>query len=351
MSSGTDVLVVSLGTTLGWRLADEVFLGQLERAGVSTAVVSMRFGAAGKLRRGYPLNDFVEMHAARRATIAAVRERRPRAVVLSSTTAAMLSPRLDVPYAVRLDAPAAMNRPGALCAPVRLLERRGLGRARLTLPMSEAARAALPDTAAPAVVVPPPVEPSGPGPVARGRLAVAYVPDPKAKGLDVLAAAWAAARPPDATLEVYGLDPRWARSYLGDAGLDEPPGMKLMGTVPRERFRARVREAHAYVGGARWEDFGQAPLEALADGTLLVTVPSGGPFEALRLARQLDSSLVAPAIAPDGLAAAIRTALELPEERVRAYRARALELLAPLRADAVQATVAGEVVPALLAGG
>ena len=123
-----------------------------------------------------------------------------------------------------------------------------------------------------------------------------------------------------------------------------------MGTVPREHFRARVREAHAYVGGARWEDFGQAPLEALADGTLLVTVPSGGPFEALRLARQLDSSLVAPAIAPDGLAAAIRTALELPEERVRAYRARALELLAPLRADAVQATVAGELVPALLAG-
>ena len=112
MSSGIDVLVVSLGTTLGWRLADEVFLGQLERAGVSTAVVSMRFGAAGKFRRGYPLNDFVEMHAARRATIAAVRERRPRAVVLSSTTAAMLSPRLDVPYAVRLDAPAAMNRPG-----------------------------------------------------------------------------------------------------------------------------------------------------------------------------------------------------------------------------------------------
>jgi hypothetical protein len=36
---------------------------------------------------------------------------------------------------------------------------------------------------------------------------------------------------------------------------------------------------------------------------------------------------------------------------VRAYRARALELLAPLRADAVQATVAGEVVPALLGSG
>ena len=348
MSAGTDVLVVSLGTTLGWRLADEVFLSQLERAGVSAAGVSMRFGAAGRLRRGYPLNDFVEMHAARRAIIAAVRERRPRALVLSSTTAAMLAPRLDVPYAVRLDAPAAMNRPGVLCAPVRALERRGLARARLTLPMTEAARAALPAEAAPALVVPPPVEPSGPGKEARGRLAVAYVPDPKAKGLDVLAAAWAAAGLTDATLEVYGLDPGWARSYLAEAGIAEPPGMELLGTVPRERFRARVREAHAYVCGARWEDFGQAPLEALADGALLVTVPSGGPFEALRLARELDGSLVAPAIEPDGLATAIRAALELPEERVRAYRARALELLAPLRAESVQATVTRELVPALL---
>ena len=350
MNAGTGVLVVSLGTTLGWRLADEVFLSQLERAGVSAAAVSMRFGAAGRLRRGYPLNDFVEMHAARRAIIAAVRERRPRALVLSSTTAAMLAPRLDVPYAVRLDAPAAMNRPGALCAPVRALERRGLGRARLTLPMSEAARAALPAEAAPSLVVPPAVEPSGrAGPDARERLAVAYVPDPKAKGLDVLAAAWGGAGLTDATLEVYGLDPGWARSFLADAGLAEPPGMRLLGTVPRERFRARVREAHAYVCGARWEDFGQAPLEALADGALLVTVPSGGPFEALRLARELDGSLVAPAIEPDGLAAAIRAALELPGERVRAYRARALELLAPLRAEAVQATVTRELVPALLA--
>ena len=42
-------------------------------------------------------------------------------------------------------------------------------------------------------------------------------------------------------------------------------------------FRARLRRARVFVHGARWEDWGQAPLEALADGALLATVPSGGP--------------------------------------------------------------------------
>ena len=67
-----DVLLVSLGTTLGWRVADEMLLEQLRRAGASTAAVSVALGAADRLRRGYPLNDLVEMHAARRAVRSAV---------------------------------------------------------------------------------------------------------------------------------------------------------------------------------------------------------------------------------------------------------------------------------------
>ena len=177
-----DVLVVSLGTTLGWRVADRLFIDQLERAGASAVAAAVAFGAAGRLRRGYPLNDIVEMHAARRATRTAVARHSPRAIVFSSTTAAMLAPALEVPYAVRLDAPAAMNRPGARNAVLHALERRGLGRARLTLPLSGAAHEVLPPGSAPAVVVPPPVEPSGPLSEEREPLAVAYVPDPKAKG-------------------------------------------------------------------------------------------------------------------------------------------------------------------------
>jgi hypothetical protein len=345
----TDVLLVSLGTTLGWRVGDRHFVEQLRRAGADAEAVTVRFGLTGRLRRGYPANDFVEMVAARRATAAAVYAYRPRAVVLSTTTAAMLVPELGVPYAVRLDAPARLNRPGARNAPLRALERRGLRRARVVLPWSHAAVSELPDGAAPAIVVPPPVVPSGERADEDPRLAVAYVPDPKAKGLDVLCAGWAAAGlGHGARLAVYGLDRGWAREHLRRAGVPEPPGVEWPGIVPAPEFRAALRRARAYVGGARWEDFGQAPLEALADGALLATVPSGGPFEALALARELDPALVAGSLAPAGLGAAVRAAFELPDERVRAYRRRAAELLAAYRPEAVQAVVGERVLPALL---
>jgi hypothetical protein len=345
----TDVLVVSLGTTLGWRHTDRLFVEQLRRADVRADAVTVRFGLAGLLRRGYPLNDLVEMHAVRRALETALAEHEPRAVVLSTTTAAMALPELSVPYAVRLDAPARMNRPGARNRLLHVLERRGPSRARLTLPLSRSAIAELPPGSAPAVVVSPPVEPSGPAGDERERVAVAYVPDPKAKGLDVLVAGWAAAGVPDARLEVYGLDPDWARSHLRRSGVPEPAGLELRGTVPARDFRARTRAARLYAGGARWEDFGQAPLEALADGALLATVPSGGPFEALRLARELgEPSLIASEVGGEALGAAIRAAFELPDERVRAYRAAALKALRPFQPEAVQKTVEQEVLPRLL---
>jgi glycosyltransferase involved in cell wall biosynthesis len=343
-----DILLVSLGTTLGWRVADRLFLEQLERAGASAAAVSVRFGLAGRLRRGYPANDLVEMVAARRALRAALDRDRPRAVVFSSTTAAMLAPRLELPFAVRLDAPARINRPGTRNAVLHALERRALARARLTLPWSRAAREALPAGSAPAVVVPPPVEPSGEPADEREWLAVAYVPDPKAKGLDVLVAGWSAAAVEGARLAVYGIDPEWARRHLERTGVAEAPSVEWPGMVPGAEFRAATRRARVFAAGARWEDFGQAPLEALADGALLATVPSGGPFEALRIARTLEPSLVAARLEPAALGRAIRAAFELPDERARDYRRRARELLRPFRAEAVEETIAREVLPALL---
>jgi hypothetical protein len=225
-------------------------------------------------------------------------------------------------------------------------------RARITIPFSVAGAEALPPGAARSIVVSPPVDPSSAGGDSgapeRERLAVAYVPDPKAKGLDVLVAGWAAAALPDARLEVFGLDPDWARSHLRRSGVPEPATLDLRGTVPAAQFRARLRAAHAYVAGARWEDWGQAPLEALADGALLATVPSGGPYEGLPLARRLDPSLVATAIDGAALAPAIRAAFEMPEERVREYRERAAELMRPYRSETVQETVTSELLPALL---
>jgi glycosyltransferase involved in cell wall biosynthesis len=347
--SRPDVLLVSLGTTLGWRVADEMLLAQIERAGASTAAVSIGRGAADRLRRGYPLNDFVEMHAARRAVRTAVERREPRALIVSSTTAAMLLPRLPMPYAIRLDAPARLNRPGARNAALRSLERRAMRRALLTIPFSVAGAEALPEDSGRAIVVSPPIDPSSRElAAAREPLAVAYVPDPKAKGLEVVVGGWAAAAIEGARLEVYGLEPDWARAHLHRTGVAEPDSLDLRGMVPANEFRAALRRARVFIHGARWEDWGQAPLEALADGALLATVPSGGPYEGGRLARQLNASLIADRIEAGALAPAIRAAFELPDDDIQTYRERATELLKPYRSEQVQETVARELLPALL---
>ena len=191
------------------------------------------------------------------------------------------------------------------------------------LPWSRAARAALPPGSAPAVVVPPPVERSGDLPWRRDPVAVAYTPDVKAKGLDLVCAAWAAARIPGARLRVFGVERDAALAHLARSGTPVPENAEFLGKRPAAEFRAALRGALAYAGGARWEDFGQAPLEALADGALLATVPSGGPFEALALARELAPALVAPSLEPEGLAAALRAAFSLHEDDAHAYRQRA----------------------------
>jgi hypothetical protein len=375
-----DVLLLSLGTTLGWRAADAVFVEQLRAAGASVAAVTVSMGATARLRRAYPVTDLVEALAARRALRSALRRERARALVISSTTAAMLADVEGLPYAVRLDAPARLNRPGAHNACLHVLERRALTRARLVLPWSHAALDALPAGAAPAIVVPPPVASSGqlsrqPAPVGgegspravepataeghsgepavepaarRERVAVAYTPDVKAKGLDVVCAGWAQAGVPDSRLLVFGVDRDRAASHLQRAGVSLPASVQFLGKTPPGEFRAALRRARAYVGGARWEDFGMAPLEALADGALLVTVPSGGPFEALALARRLAPALVARAVAPGLLAEAIRAAFALPEDEVARYRAEAARLTQPFRPEAVQRAVTDEVLPTLL---
>jgi Glycosyl transferases group 1 len=344
-----DILLLSLGTTLGWRAGDGVFAEQLQQGGASVAATRVRVGATRRLRRAYPVTDIVEALAARRALQAALRRERPRSLVISTTTAAMLADVQDLPYAVRLDAPARLNRPGAHNAGLHALEWRALAHARLVLPWSRAAAEVLPRGAAPAIVVPPPVVPSGEPATERERLAVAYTPDVKAKGLDVVCAAWAEAGLEDARLLVFGVARDRAMAHLDRTGVPLPPDVEFLGKTPPAEFRAALRRARAYVGGARWEDFGMAPLEALADGALLVTVPSGGPFEALALARRLAPELVSEQVAAGPLAAAVRTAFALSEETVTRYRAEAARLMEPYRPEAVQKVVTEQVLPALLA--
>src|ERR1700677_3375847 len=99
-----DVLIVSLGSTGGLRRADEELAGSLRRAGASVAVA---VAASPRQVRTLALTDLTWALAARRAARAELARCSPRAVIYSSTTAALFWPR---PGAIRFDPPSAGNR-------------------------------------------------------------------------------------------------------------------------------------------------------------------------------------------------------------------------------------------------
>jgi Glycosyl transferases group 1 len=344
----TDVLLVSLGTTRGLRLADAQLVDMLREAGASVAAVATRIGLTNALRRGYPVNDVVEAIAARRALDAGMRRYAPRALVLSSTTVALLAGRPPVPFGVWLDSPARLNRPGLVNTPLHLLERRQLARARVLMPHSPGTLTSLPAGAARSVMIPPPVA-AAPLPTdSRESFAVGYTPDPKAKGLALLCGAWEQAALPGVRLLIAGVPPERARAFLDRRGIALPAGAELVGMLPQRSFRDLLARARVFVSAAEWEDFGIAPLEALDRGAALVCAPAGGPFPALALARSLAPEFVAGDREPAWLARALEAAFSASPERLAAYRVAAREALEPYRPEASVARIAAEVLPALL---
>ncbi len=321
----TDVLLVSLGTTGGLRAADDAFAASLERAGASVAIAQAQPTASV---RTLALTDLVQARAARAAALAGIAEHRPRAIVYSTVTAALLA--VGGPnHAIRFDAPAAGNRPGRHGVWQRPAERRRFAAAPLLLPWSEGGLAEAPPHGD-AVILPPPVarekrdSPLSPA----CATAVTYAAHPEKKGLDQVLAAWRAVRRDGEALVVAGLD-----------GAGEP-GVRYVGTLPPREYRALLAQARVFVTAPRREDFGLAQLEALADGCVLVTTPSPGPYAALPIARALDPRTVA-----DDLGPALRTALDDPAP---GYAERARERLAPFAPDAVDRIVRDQVLPRLL---
>jgi len=325
----TDVLLVSLGSTGGLRAADAELRSALERAGATVAVAVA--APQGDVRT-MALTDLVWARAARAAARAALREHEPRAVLYSTTTAALLWPAAG---AIRYDAPAAANRPGRHGIWQRPVERRRLREAHLLVPWADGSLDETPAPHAPAVVVPIPVEPSAAEDTTAERdiAAITYGANPEKKGLDRVLAAWAAARREGEELVVAGTD-----------RVPAAPGVRNAGRLAPAEYRALLRRARVFVTAPRREDYGIAQLEALADGCALVTTAAPGPYAALPLARALDDRLVT---MPDAaaLAAAIRAALD---DAGVDYAARALEALAPFRRAAVDRTVAEELLPRLL---
>ncbi|MDQ6778107.1 MAG: hypothetical protein M3071_18265, partial [Actinomycetota bacterium] len=176
-----DVLVVSLGTTSGWRAAAHELAGALGRAGANVVLVIS--GPVPRVRT-FALTDFVEALALRRAAQTAIAAHQPRAIIYCSVTASLLWP---APGAIWLDSTARENRPGRHGVWQRSQERRRLAQTPLVMPMSIGAMAPLRDRYAGPVVVPVPVEPSGPllvG-VARDIDVLTYAGDPVKRRLDL----------------------------------------------------------------------------------------------------------------------------------------------------------------------
>jgi hypothetical protein len=331
------VLIVSLGSTSGWKAADEELCESLQRAGANVALAAAQ---APKPVRTFMLTDLQWARAARAAALRALRGYSPRATIYSTTTAALLWP---APGAIRFDAPAAGNRPGRHGLWQRPLERGRLRAAPLLLPMSAGALSECPPTAREpgrSVVLPMPVEASGPIDAERDIAAITYAGNPAKKGTARVLAAWRRARERSEELVVAGCE----RADLARAGIElgsRPDGVRVVGPLPAGEYRALLRRARVFVCAPRREDYGIAQLEALADGCLLVTAPAPGPYAALSLASELDPRLVG-----DNLEGPLRSALDDPASD---YRQRAQDALSPFRRAAVDRLVAQELLPRLLA--
>jgi Glycosyl transferases group 1 len=327
------VLVVCSSATPGWRVSARELCGALERAGAAVALVE---AVPARRVRTFMLTDLAEAWAARRACQRAIaRAGEPGAVIYCAITAALLWPRRG---AIWLDAVAAENRPGRHGLWQRPVERRRVVQAPLLLTMAAGALDGLGAAGrADEVRVPVAVEPSGPPAADRDLDVLAYAGDPVKRRFEYIIDAWSRARRGSETLHVAGLDgpPASLRGRSCD-------GVRFLGRLAPADYRAVVRRARVFVAAPRREDFGIAPLEALADGCMLVTTPAAGTYPALGLARELDPRLVA-----DDLAPALRAALDSP---LPGYAGRAAELLAPFRRDAVALTVSERVLPRLLPG-
>jgi Glycosyl transferases group 1 len=326
----SDVLIIGLGATHGLRAAEDELAGALLRAGADVSLVRAK---RPREVRTLALTDLLWARAARRAAVEALADMTPRAIVYSTTTAALLWPQ---PGAIRFDAAAAGNRPGRHGVWQRPVEARRLMQAELLVPQDAAALVEAGSPEVEAVVVPIPVEPSGSGGAgaARDIAAVTYATNPIKKGLDRVLAAWDLVRREGEELVVAGL-----------RGPDRE-GVRYTGTLEHDDFRALLRRTRVYLTAPRREDYGIAQLEALADGARVVTTPSPGPYAALPLLRS-GVGWVAEPDAPS-LGAAVRAALDDPTDDGD-YAARALSAIAPFRRATVDATVANELLPRLLA--
>ena len=264
--------------------------------------------------------------AARRS--AASREHAPRAIALLHARRPRCSRR--GPGAIRFDAlarrqPARPPRRLAAAARAAPLRRRAAAR-----PDERAgARRGAAAREADAVVVPVPVEPSGPPAAERDIAAITYASDPVKKGLPRVLEAWAqrAAR-------------RRGARRRHRARRAPPPACASSARAARRS--ARSCAARASTSSRRGARTSASPSSRRSPtAARLVTTAPPGPYVARDLARELDPRLV-------GRRPRHRAAHRPRRPRARLRRARGASCSRPFAPAAVDATVANELLPRLL---
>jgi hypothetical protein len=190
------------------------------------------------------------------------------------------------------------------------------------------------------LVLPVAVSSSGAPEPRRDIAAITYAANPVKKGLGRVLEAWrrlSARAGPQGELVVAGA----GADELEKAGLPAGgAGVRVVGALAPEQYRALLRRARVFVCAPRREDYGIAQLEALADGCMLVTTPAPGPYAALPIARALDPRLVG-----EDLEAALGVALG---ESPAGYAERARAALEPFSPEVVDGVVAEQLLARLL---
>jgi glycosyltransferase involved in cell wall biosynthesis len=356
--STPEILIVGCADTLGWRINEAAFAASLERLGVSSRTVRGSPALIHRLPRTYAIAELAEARAARRALRKGLEGGRPRAVVLMSSTAAFLVPvqrlrRAGVAVGIRVDCPAAVNRPGIAGLPQRSLERRRLPHASAVIAMGPRSAATVAGVGAPVIALPATVDaPAAMSEPERPARFLAYGSNPERKGIDRIVRAWTELGPArgDAVLTITGLEPERAARALRRARVAPPAGVEFPGAIPRRRQLELLQSATAFVSASRWEEWGIAQLEALVAGVPLITTPARGAYEAEPLARELAPELVVAADDVAGLATAMAAALTMGADRRSRYRREAACLIEPFGPQAVDRVMREQVLPALGVG-
>ena len=323
--------MIGLGTTGGWRHADLTLAREFARRGIE---VEGCWPVVPRLRRlrelARPLSsEYIEAFAMRRALLRHVSSGHDLLVVSSNTGALLLPRRWSNRTMVWSDTPIRLARSGRGAQFLARAERRAISRVGsiAVQPQHSVAlyRELFPEVADRVRFLPVPVSVPAQTSRRRERLGVTYAGNPDKKGLDLAVSAWDSSGT-DARLVVTGIEPAEARRFLAARSVPIPVNVDFAGRIPSARHRRLTQRAAVFVSASRREEYGNAQLEALADGAILVSGPCIGTAEPRAIGERLDGRFVCDGGARE-LGQCIALAIDLPDGERRAYQDAARHVL------------------------